>query len=68
MQRAIKIPLTTLTEVADIIMEHEIPHEIVAADESTETITLELTYDRDERSIIHAIEDLIEDYKEDAEG
>ena len=47
-----------------IIIEHELKHEIIAADESAETVTLTLTYDKNERDIVHQIEDLVEDHKE----
>ena len=68
MRKSIEVPLSTLIEVADIIVENELSHEIIAADESAETVTLEITYRREEREVIHQIEDFVEDNIEENES
>ena len=61
MKKPIKIPLIVLPTIADIIVSNDLVHEIIAASEADETITLEITYNREERQCIHDIEDYVED-------
>ena len=61
MKKPIKIPLIVLPAIADIIVSNDLVHEIIAASEADESITLEITYQREERKLIHDIEDYIED-------
>lgn len=56
-----EVPASVMLQVSSLICEHELPHEIIEVDEDDDTITLELQYSRQERSVIHIIEDLIAD-------
>jgi len=60
-----EIPASVMIQVSSLICEHELPHEIIEVDEDEDTITLELQYSRQERSVIHVIEDLIADGSDD---
>ena len=62
-----EIPASVMVQVSSLICEHELPHEIIEVDEDEDTITLELQYSRQERSVIHVIEDLIADGSDDEE-
>lgn len=67
MQKTIEVPLAVLIEVSNIILDRDLTHEITATDETEETITLEVSYEKDERESIHEIEDLVEDYLDEEE-
>lgn len=65
--KQLEVPVGVLIEVADLLIENEITHQMVATDEDNGTITIEVEYDRDERDTIHEAEDLIDDYEENEE-
>ena len=62
-KKELDIPVGLLLEVADILIENEISHEITGTDAETDCITLEVAYDKEQRDTIHEIEDLIDDYE-----
>jgi ribosomal protein S8 len=62
MSKEMEVPISAMIEVTDLLIENEISHSLVATDEDEDTITIELQYDKDEREIIHEIEDVIEDH------
>lgn len=64
-KKELDIPVGLLIEVADILIENEISHEITGTDAENYCITLEVAYDKEQRDTIHEIEDHIEDYEED---
>jgi len=66
-QKELIIPAGVIAQVSDIIIENEITHEIIGADTDEDTITLEVQFTKDEREIIHEIEDIISDHEEQAE-
>ena len=66
-QKELIIPAGVIAQVSDVIIENEITHTIVGADTDEDTITLEVQFSKDEREIIHEIEDIISDYEEQAE-
>jgi len=66
-QKEMEVPVGILVEVADLLIEHEISHKITATDADNDCITLELEYEKEEREIIHEIQDLIDDYEEEDE-
>ena len=66
-QKEMEVPVGILVEVADLLIEHEISHKITATDADNDCITLELEYEKEEREIIHEIQDLIDDYEEEGE-
>ena len=63
--KQLEVPVGALIEVADLLIENEITHQMIATDEDNETITIEVEYDREERDTIHEIENAIDDYEED---
>lgn len=63
--KQLEVPVGALIEVADLLIENEITHQMVATDEDNDTVTIEVEYDRDERDTIHEIENAIDDYEED---
>ncbi len=65
--KQLEVPVGALMEVADLLIENEITHQMVATDEDNDTITIEVEYDRDERDTIHEVEDAIDDYEGDDE-
>jgi hypothetical protein len=66
-KQEITVPTGALIEVADILIDQEIPHHITETDEDEDTITLEIEYDKEQREAVHAIEDIISDYEEDGQ-
>ena len=65
--KQLEVPVGALIEVADLLIENEITHQMVATDEDNDTVTIEVEYDRDERDTIHEVEDAIDDYEVDDE-
>lgn len=65
----ITVPQGVFAQVAEVIAEHSLPHTITEADtaEHEESITLFISYAKDERDAFRQIQDLIEDYEEDNE-
>lgn len=55
------VPQEIIVEVASIICNNQLTHEIIEADEEDEIIILEVQYTKKEREAIHEIEDLIAD-------
>lgn len=66
-QKELIIPAGVIAQVSDVIIENEITHEIIGADTDEDTITLEVQFTKDEREIIHEIEDIISDFEQEAE-
>ena len=65
-KQQVVVPQGAFASVAAVIAEHDFDHAIVEADadnEGEETITLSITYRKDEREAFHEIEDLISDYE-----
>jgi hypothetical protein len=66
-KKELTIPAGVIAQVSDVIIENEITHQIIGADTDEDTITLEVQFSKDEREIIHEIEDIVSDYEEQAE-
>lgn len=66
-KKELTIPAGVIAQVSDLIIENEITHQIIGADTGEDTITLEVQFSKDEREIIHEIEDIVSDYEEQAE-
>ena len=66
-KKEIEVPVGILMEVADLLVENELSHEIIATDAENNCLTLEIAYEKDERDTIHEIENLIDDYEEEEE-
>lgn len=63
--KQLEVPIDALIAVADLLIENEIPHVIVATDEENDMLTVEVEYDKDKREVIHEIDDIIDDHLED---
>ena len=59
--KELEVPVGAMIQVADLLIEHEISHVLVATDENNDTVTIEVEYGTGERDIIHEIEDAIDD-------
>lgn len=66
-KKELNVPAGVIAQVAEVIIENEIVHEIIGTDIDEDIITLEVEYTKDEREIIHEIEDIISDYEEESE-
>ena len=64
-RKELEVPLGALIEVSDILIENGISNEITGTDEDEDTITLEVSFTKEERDIIHEVEDLISDFDPD---
>lgn len=66
--REFEIPVSEMPEVANILNESELANSITGTDDDQEIIFVEVSYDKDdedERSAIHAIDDVIADHEDD---
>ena len=66
-RKELEVPLGALIEVSDILIENGITNEITGTDEDEDTVTLEVSFTKEERDIIHEVEDLISDFDPDGE-
>ena len=66
-RKELEVPLGALIEVSDILIENGISNEITGTDEDEDTITLEVSFTKEERDIIHEVEDLISDFDPDGD-
>ena len=67
-KKEIEVPVGILMEVADLLIENELSHEIIGTDAENNCLTLEIAYEKDERDTIHEIENLIDDYEEEEDN
>ena len=66
-RKELEVPLGALIEVSGILIENGISNEITGTDEDEETVTLEVSFTKEERDIIHEVEDLISDFDPDGD-
>ncbi len=66
-KKEIEVPVGILMEVADLLIENELSHEIIGTDAENNCLTLEIAYEKEERDTIHKIENLIDDFEEEDE-
>jgi hypothetical protein len=59
------VPSGIMLEVCGLICEHDLHHVIAEVDEEADTIGLEIQYSKQDREVIHQIEDLIADNSDD---
>ena len=68
--KELEVPVGIIAKVADILVSNDLENGITGTDEDQEIIFLEVRYDKDEeeqREAIHQIEDVINDYEDDAD-
>ena len=63
-KKEVSIPAAIITEVAEVLLENEIINDIIGADTKTDEVLIEVQFEREQRDVIHHIEDLISDYEE----
>lgn len=56
--------MDVLIEVADVLVEHSLPHTIIETDADEDTIVLEVEYEKEEREVFREIEDIIAEHEE----
>ena len=66
-RKELEVPLGALIEVSDILIENGITAEITGTNEDEDTLTLEVSFTKEERDIIHEVEDLISDFDPDGD-
>lgn len=59
------VPSAAMLQVSSLICDYQLDHHIMDVNESEGTFTLELQYLRQDREVIHQIEDIIDDHRED---
>lgn len=61
----IVVPQGAFAAVAGVITEHDLDHQITDSDDSEgeESITISVSYSKDERDAFHQIEDIISEYE-----
>ncbi|UYQ92828.1 hypothetical protein MKQ68_22365 [Chitinophaga horti] len=62
-----EVPGAAMVQVSSLICTHELDHHIMEVDEEDETITLELHYSKQDREVIHQIQDIISANSEEDE-
>jgi hypothetical protein len=68
--REFEIPTEIIAEVADIIAANELNNKITGTDEDQTVVFVEVHYDKDneeERQAVHDIDDVINDYDDEAD-
>lgn len=63
-KKELSIPAAIITEVAEVLLENEIINDIIGADTETDEVLIEVQFEREQRDVIHDIEDMISDYEE----
>ena len=66
-KKELSIPAAIITEVAVVLLENEIINDIIGADTKTDEVLIEVQFEREQRDVIHHIEDMISDYQETEE-
>lgn len=62
-----EVPGAAMLQVSSLICDHQLDHHIMDVDDQEEKITLELRYSKQEREVIHQIEDIIADNSEEGD-
>jgi hypothetical protein len=66
-KKELNVPVGAMLEVADVLIENDIFNDIVGTDEDEDTIIIEVEYSKEQRKIIHKMEDIISNYLEEEE-
>ncbi len=61
------VPTGAIIDVADVLLENEITNEIIGTEPDEDVVIIEVQYDKDQREVIHEVEDIISDFLEEAE-
>jgi hypothetical protein len=66
-KKELHVPTAAIIEVADVLLENEIINEIIGTEPDEDAVILEVQYDKEQREVIHEVEDIISDFLEEAE-
>ena len=66
-KKELHVPTGAIIEVADVLLENEITNEIIGTNADEDAVILEVQYDKEQREVIHEVEDIISDFLEEAE-
>jgi hypothetical protein len=62
-KRELNVPTSIIIEVVDVLLENEITNNIIGTDAENDELVLELEYEKEQREVIHQIEDMIADHE-----
>ncbi|HEX7906331.1 MAG TPA: hypothetical protein VF487_20795 [Chitinophagaceae bacterium] len=66
-KKELHVPTGAIIDVADVLIENEIINEIIGTDTDEDTIIFEIQYGKEQREVIHEVEDMISDFLEEAD-
>lgn len=66
-KKELHVPVGAILDVADVLLENEIINDIIGTDPDEDTLILEVQYDKEQREVIHEVDDIIADFLEEAE-
>ena len=66
-KKELHVPTGAIIKVADVLLENEITNEIIGTEPDEDAVILEVQYDKEQREVIHEVEDIISDFLEEAE-
>ena len=66
-KKELNVPAAVIVEVADLLLDNEITNDIVGTDPDNDELIIEVEYDKEQREIIHQLEDIIADFEESEE-
>lgn len=66
-KKELNVPTAVIVEVADLLLDNEITNDIVGTDPDNDELIIEVEYEKEQREIIHQIEDVIADFEESEE-
>lgn len=61
-KQELSVPVGAIMEIADILVEEDMGHQITGTDPDNDSLILEMEYSSDQRDALHAIEDAIDDF------
>lgn len=70
--RVFEVPVDAVVEFADVLVKNELGHLIIGAiegeeDDDYDFVVIEVDYERDQRTLMHDLQDIIDDYTEEDE-
>jgi hypothetical protein len=66
-KKELNVPTAVIVEVADLLLDNEITNDIIGTDPDNDELIIEVEYEKEQREIIHQIEDIIADFEESDE-
>ncbi|SEW46028.1 hypothetical protein SAMN05428988_6219 [Chitinophaga sp. YR573] len=66
-KKELHVPVDVLIRVADVLLENDITNTIIGTEEEDHELVIEVEYEKEQREVIHEVEDIISDYHENDE-